>query len=316
VDRSGPPATIGPDEGCDFAQQPWPTYPTLWDIHGQYLREWVVPQKCDLSRTVAALFRTYRVWDPTRDARAFTRADGRDFVNMRRADGVCDGTVRRDLTMAAAAFGHAKREERIPTIPKFDMPAQSAPRVRFLTQDEYRKLMQVPKPYRRQLFWLIAFQTGTRSKAIEELRWSQVDLVNKVIDFRQKGINHKNKRRPVAPINDTLFPRLVAAKERHDRLYPLDPYVIGKGCTTYAGCKEDMRAIGIDEPGVARHVARHTFCSWRIQMGFSADWVGGLIADDPAMVRAVYGHLAPDHLRAASNMDLSVRRWTCRRPAP
>jgi site-specific recombinase XerD len=74
------------------------------------------------------------------------------------------------------------------------------------------------------------------------------------------------------------------------------------------GCKEDMRAIGIDEPGVARHVARHTFCSWRIQMGFSADWVGGLIADDPAMVRKVYGHLAPDHLRAASNMDLSVLR--------
>jgi hypothetical protein len=74
--------TIGP-EPADVGQQPWPTYPTLWDIHGQYLREWVVPQKCDLSRTVAALFRTYRVWDPTRDpARARLHASGRPFSEL------------------------------------------------------------------------------------------------------------------------------------------------------------------------------------------------------------------------------------------
>jgi integrase len=297
--------TIGP-EPADCAQAPWPTYPTYWDVSMQYCREWVIPQRCDLSRTVAAIFRTLRCWDPMRDARTFSRADGRDFVNMRRADGVADGTIRRDLVMAAAAFSHALKEERIPKKPRFDMPAQSAPRLRFLTPDEHRKLMQLPKLYRRQLFWVLAFETGCRSKAIEELRWTQVDLVNRQIDFRQKGRNHKNKRRPVAYINERLLSALTAAKRKHDEKYPLDPYVIGAGSTTYQGCKDDLKAIGIEEVGVARHVARHTFCSWRIQAGFSAEHIGALIADNPGMVRKVYGHLAPDHLRAASEMDLSV----------
>jgi integrase len=310
VDRSGPPATIGTDESCDFAQQPWPDYPTLWDIHGQYVREWVVPQKCDLSRTVAALFRTYRVWEPQRDARTFTRADGRDFVAMRRSDGVCDGvcdgTVRRDLTIAMAAFGHAKREERIPEVPKFAMPKGGEPRMRFLTPQEHGQLMRVVKPHRRMMFWLLAFETGVRSKAIEELRWSQVDLVNRVIDFRTPGKDHKNKRRPLAPINDRLYPRLVAAKQRHDEKCPLDPFVIGKGCTTYAGCKADLRAIGICERGVARHVARHTFCSWRVQAGWSYGIVGKLVGDTAAMIEKVYAHLSPEHLREASNFDVNA----------
>jgi integrase len=303
-----PVATIGTDESCDFFQQPWPNYPTLWDIQCQYIREWVVPEHCDLQRSVAALFRTHRVWDPYRDARSFTRADGRDFVAMRRSDGVCDGTVRRDLTIAMAAFGHAKREERITDVPKFSMPKGGAPRMRFLTPEEHRQLMRVVKPHRRMMFWLLAFETGVRSKAIEELRWSQVDLVNRVIDFRTPGKDHKNKRRPIAPINDRLYPRLVAAKQRHDERFPLDPFVIGKGCTTYAGCKADLRAIGINERGIARHVARHTFCSWRVQAGWSYGIVGKLVGDTAAMIEKVYAHLSPEHVREASNFDVNALR--------
>lgn len=301
------PATIGP-EPADIAQQPWPTEPTLWDIGCQYVNEWVVPQHCDLQRSTHCLFQAYRVWDPYRPASSFNRADGRDFVTMRRADGVSDATIRRELTINMAAFGHAAREERITKKPKFAKPQGGEPRMRFLTEDEERRLMLRPKPYRRQLFWLLAFGTGVRSAAIEGLRWSQVDLVNRVIDFRTPGTNHKNKRRPVAPINDKLLPRLIAAKERHDRDCQLDPYVIGKGCTTYAGCKEDMRAIGIDERGIARHVARHTFCSRRVQLGFSYAHIGKLVGDTSAMIEKVYGHMSPEHLLKASNMDVSLLR--------
>jgi site-specific recombinase XerD len=67
-----------------------------------------------------------------------------------------------------------------------------------------------------------------------------------------------------------------------------------------------MVAIGINEEGVARHVARHTFCSWRIQRGYSYAKVGALIADSALMVERVYGHLLPAHLLEASNMALAA----------
>jgi site-specific recombinase XerD len=90
-------------------------------------------------------------------------------------------------------------------------------------------------------------------------------------------------------------------------------YVIGVGergrpSCTYQGVKDALEAIGIKERGVARHVARHTFCSWRVQAGFSYAHIGALVGDTSAMVEKVYGHLSPKHLLAASNMDTRILR--------
>lgn len=292
----------------DIGQQPWPDYPTMWDVDRAYLTEHAIPQRCDVKRSATCLFSSYRSLDPMTDARTYNRAQARDYIAMRRADGVCDGTIRRELSIRQAALRHAVREERIAKAPIFPEIKGGPPRVRFLTTDEYRRLLQVPKPYRRQLFWLLAFETGARSAAIEELRWERVDMDNRVIDFRIPGRDHKNKRRAIAPINSRLYSRLAAALERRARLGSIDPFVIGAGGSTYNGCRADMETIGICERGIARHVARHTFCSWRMQAGFSAEIIGALIGDDPTMVRMVYGHLAPDHLRAVSEMDLSILR--------
>lgn len=298
--------TIGA-EPADVGQQPWPTEPTLWDIQQQYIREHVVPDRCDLARTVCCQFMSHRVWDVNRPAKSFNRADSRDFIQMRREDGVKDATIKRELTIIGAAFGHAAREERIPKRPKFIMPKGGEPRMRFLTVEEHRSLMLRPMPYWRRIFWLIAFETGVRSQAILELTWDRVDLVNRQIDFRIPGRNHKNKRRPIAPINSRLYPRLVAAKARHDASTAKDLRVVGVSAC-WAGCKADMVAIGINERGICRHVARHTFCSWRVQAGFSYAHIGKLVGDTSAMVERVYGHLSPKHLIAASELDVSALR--------
>jgi hypothetical protein len=44
------------------------------------------------------------------------------------------------------------------------MPAAAQPRPRWLTREEHRKLMLLPKPGARQLFWLLAFGTGARTR--------------------------------------------------------------------------------------------------------------------------------------------------------
>jgi integrase len=188
------------------------------------------------------------------------------------------------------------------------MPPQSQPRIRWLTPEEVRRLMLAPKPRRIHWFFIVAFQTGVRSEAIEEATWDRVDFKARVIDFRVPGVIYRNKRRPIAPINDELLPRLQHMYERRT-----DNYVIGLGrygarSCTYQGCKDALMSIGIDEPGVARHVARHTFCSWRVQAGFSYAHIGALVGDTSEMVEKVYGHMSPHHLLAASNMDTSILR--------
>jgi hypothetical protein len=125
--------------------------------------------------------------------------------------------------------------------------------------------MLLPKPRRQHLFWLIAFATGARSEAIIEATWDRVDWNRRTIDFRVPGAVYRNKRRVVAPISDALYPRLEAAYARRT-----DDYVIGLGergkpSCTWRGCKENLKAIGIDERGVCRHVARHTVASWLLQ---------------------------------------------------
>lgn len=297
--------------GRDFTQVSWDDGRVAFeDVARSYVVEHVIPAKCDLKRSAYCLGLAMSVWGPRHDARKLTRADGRLYAQVREKDGVKSATIRREMAIIGAALRHAVKEERLVKAPKFAMPAQSSPRIRWLTPEEWARLRCTPKPARIQRFLLIAFGTGVRSRAIEELQWSRVDFANRTMDFRVPGVVYKNKRRPIAPINDELLPRLQAM---YDRRNPADPYVIGLGprgkpSCTYAGVKEALAAIGIREAGVARHVARHSFCSWRVQKGFSYAHIGALVGDTAGMIERVYGHLSPHHLMAASNLDTSILR--------
>jgi integrase len=207
--------------------------------------------------------------------------------------------------MGLAALNHAKKEERIAKVPKFQVPAAAQPRLRWLTREEHRKLMLLPKPGARQLFWLLAFNTGARTRAMLELEWDRVNLRERTIDYRIPNRNHKNKRRAVVPINDALLPRLESAYARRTSPFvvqgpdPTKPYSSG---VLYHQCKADLAAIGIKERGVARHVARHSVASWILQAGGDCYDVAKLLGDTVAMVEKVYGHVEPKHLMGAANL--------------
>lgn len=281
---------------------------TLEMTFRDYCREWAKPEGVCLNRVGIAARDWMTALDPQMDAGKLTRADGRAVVAYMLERGIKPSSARRNMAIGVAALNHAKREERIETVPEFSLPKSGSPRMRWLTPEEVQRLMQVPKHPRTQRFFILAFGTGCRSEAIEQLTWDRVDFKSRTIDFRLPGVNHKNKKRPIAPINDALFPRLLSMYERRK-----DNYVIGLGdrgavSCTYIPCKRALAAIGIVEEGIARHVARHTFCSWRVQAGFSYAHIGALVGDTSKMIEETYGHLSPHHLMAASNMDTSILR--------
>lgn len=304
--------SIAPEEeGCtEVVCVPWPNAFTVWaaaqpqcllDALRHYYHEWVIPNSRSPNRSLYVFKHLLRHNDPTKLIDGIGRQDGRAYVAARTEDGVKPATIRREMCLWLAALNHAVREERSKCKFGFQMPPMSEPRIRYLTREEYARLMRTPMPPRIYRFFLIAFGTGARSRAIEELTWDRVDLQRRVIDFRLPGVNHKNKRRVVAPISDALFPRLEAMHTRRKDEYVIGLSERGRCVTTYHDAKKVLRTMGINEAGVARHVARHTFASWLLQEGVSIYEVAKLMGDTVGMVEKVYGHMQAHHLLGAVN---------------
>jgi integrase len=60
--------------------------------------------------------------------------------------------------------------------------------------------------------------------------------------------------------------------------------------------KTARRGAGLG-PDVTPHTLRHTFASWAVQDGHPFSLVAEALGMTEAMVRRVYGHLAPEHTR-------------------
>lgn len=309
VDQFGEPTTWD-EPSCELVPAAWPTHYTLERAFRDYAREHAKPRGVCLNRVGIAARDWLVALGPQMDISTegkLRREHGRMVVEHILSRGVKPASARRNMAIGIAALNHARKEERIKTVPKFQMPDQSSPRIRWLTREEHKALMRAPKPPRIYRFWLLAFATGARSRAIEELVWERVNFRERTIDYRVPGVTYRNKRRAVVPISDSLLPRLESAYARRK-----DDYVIGLGergaCScTYLACKADLAQIGITEEGVARHVARHTVASWMLQgdpeRGIppaSIYDVAQLLGDKVSMVEAVYGHIAPKHLLRAT----------------
>lgn len=284
--------------------------PTVEAAIEHYIQEHVIPSGGEERRARYTAAKGLRIFGAQTPIDEITRGRSRQYAEIRIAEGVKPATVRRELSMHQAAFNHARKEERTKTEFSFFMPPASAPRLEWLTHEQYRKIMLVPKSRREQLFLLLAFGTGARARAIEDATWDRVDLVARTIDYRVPGKVYKNKRRVVAPISDALLPRLIAAKAYHDERTPDCPYVIGVGergkkSTTYHGIADVYRRAGI-KVRAPRHIARHTFASWLLQNGVSIYEVAQLIGDTVAMVEKTYGHMQPKHLMKSIN-KLEIR---------
>src|SRR5258706_11277187 len=185
-----------------------PRATTLHMVMWSYLHEHCIQNTTNARRATQAAGEWCQALGYNFDASKITRGDGRKVIEALQDRGLKPGSVKRIMGVGIAALHHAKREGRITEIPKFPKISGGQPRVRWLSRDEHRRLMQAPMARRLKDFLIIAFATGARSEAIEQLTPRRVDFVARTIDFRLEGVDHKNKRRAVVPISDALLPRL------------------------------------------------------------------------------------------------------------
>lgn len=255
------------------------------------------------------------VVSPKQEAVKITTGQVEDYIDYRVAMGVCILTPRRELIFVKAAAANAFRRNRIALLPYFELPDGEQKVRRPLTETEFRLVMSKPMSKRLRRFYWIAYYTGHRSKAIEELQWPRLDLVGRTIDFNVPGRLINNKRRAKDfPIPDDFMPRLRAWREQATGG---DDYVIGRGAvrtnetaTTYHEAAYVVRELcGIKDPTlVPRHCMRSMFATELIDLMIrktgqaDMETVGRLMADKPDTVRSSYMQHKEATLREASNL--------------
>src|SRR5215469_1618570 len=128
------------------------------------------------------------------------------------------GTVRRELGVLRAAINYAFKNGRITRPVAVELPDRPEPRDRWLTRNEAARLLRAACTAQARLylplFILIAIYTGRRKEAVLSLRWPQIDLARRTINFDLAGRKRTNKRRGIVPIPPRLLPHIERAKRR------------------------------------------------------------------------------------------------------
>jgi integrase len=149
------------------------------------------------------------------------------------------------------------------------------------------------------LFILLGLYTGRRKEAILSLRWSQVDLKAKVINFEIEGRTRTKKRRGMVPIPDRLLPHLIRARRRGSDLGPV-LHICGRPIQNIKkGFAAACGRAGIK--GATPHTLRHTAASWLMMNGTPILETAKYLSMTERMVAETYGHHSPDWLRGAAN---------------
>lgn len=217
---------------------------------------------------------------------------------------VATGTLRREFNVLRAALRRAWKDGYLIKPPSIEAPAEGAPRDRYLTKDEARRLIAACVTPHVRMFTALAFFTGARKGSVLSLKWDQVNFQTGMIDFHEPGRRLTNKRRSIVPINATLLPELQAAY----LLRQTDYVVEYNGGPVPTGLRWSFRRLcqraGLSWTPTPHHI-KHSVASWfamdRVPIDQAADW----LATDPRTLRRVYRKFDPAYLRSvAGALDL------------
>jgi len=240
-----------------------------------------------------------------------TRQLGRDYIEKRKKDTIriqdnqkikdikspSNATIAREIAFLNAALNHIKKEGWVGEIPTFVLPPSTPPREKVMTPVEVKRLLAHVDAPHLKTFVLLALHTLARKSAILQLKWSQVDMKNRLIDFNTIGRIRTTKRRAVVPINNILYIALEEALEMAQSDYVIEyhskPVIDIKGAFNNAAKK-----AGISD--VTPHTIRHTGATLMALNGVPLYLIAGIMEDSIDTVTKHYAKYQPEYLKEAS----------------
>lgn len=210
-------------------------------------------------------------------------------------------TLNRYRAAISAALSWGKRKRLYPKgwvnpVNEVEQHPENNARVRFLTEDEYSRLLAVARvsawPKLRALI-MLAVTTGARRGALEGLKWSDVDLDNR----RAFVERTKNGESFVLVLLPEVVDELRKIKGKG-----ADEHLVFCGRKTnspaafYSSWKTALKAARIN--GACFHTLRHTHASWLAQRGAQLLEIADSMGHKSLTMTRRYAHLCIDN-RAA-----------------
>jgi integrase len=247
-----------------------------------------------------------------------TRKDGKNYVEQRSKGMIgnnraASGTIKRELQTFRATLNFMRdkvepKELRIKQeiIPYVDMPPDSPPRDRVLSQDELDRILTWKFNRVDRFVWLATYTAG-RKTVLLNMKKSQVDLETKTIKLNPDGWAKTIKRNPTIPIDPKLYDYLIECFRidetpkdvfyRNEKLgTETSEYVLGDFPKNIDG---DLNRLLMQNQihNVSAHTFRHTWATHKVSKGIPIDKVAKFMGDTEKTVRENYEHLSPDYLR-------------------
>jgi integrase len=202
--------------------------------------------------------------------------------------------VNRPLTILRHLLRLAHEEwGALDAVPKIRLEKEPQGRLRWLTQEEARKLLGACKKSRNAaLADLVEFAlfTGLRKSEALGLTWNRVDRARGVIRLELT----KSGRRREVPLSSNADAVLARRWTGGAKSYVFGSHKWNSFRTAW---ETAVAASGVDD--LRFHDLRHTFASWLVQRGRTLKEVQEALGHQTITMTMRYSHLAPDHLRAA-----------------
>jgi len=210
-------------------------------------------------------------------------------------------------------------------------PRQDNRRMRFLTSEEARRLLDALKARSTDMHdeALISLFCGLRAGEIYALTWGDIDFESGIIhirDTKSKKDRHAFISQEVKTMLDSRYngqtkPMYVfPASDGKQRRWVSDTFArtvdaLGLNDTGEFTANADGEQIPVKiedaRQRVVFHSLRHTFASWLVQRGTPLYTVAELMGHTTLEMTKRYSHLAPDSLRkAAISLEGSLERKT------
>jgi integrase len=232
----------------------------------------------------------------------------RAYVAARRAGEVGGGdrrknragtnsTIRRELGVLAAAANHAVKWKRMTRaeLPVIENPKVETQETAWFTTEELELLLMLAEGHLLR-FIRLAYYTGARRRAVQDLTASQVDWNAGVIYLHEEGTVVTNKRKARVPLFKSIEDdiRWLIANGDGDSLFG--------GRDFYRPFRSLCESAGLADKSHP-HILRHTRATHLLQKGKAPYDVAALLGDTVTTVLRTYGHHSPAHLKLAIGDD-------------
>lgn len=225
---------------------------------------------------------------------------------------VAESTARHDLVNLSAALSYYHREYTLDALPIVTLPEKAKPRERWLDRSEIARLLWAAWRNKRHRhvarFILIGYYTGTRSKAIMQMRWlastagGWFDLEAGLLYRKGLSTRETKKRQTPAKIHHRLLPHLRRWRAM-DEARGLTHVVTynNKPVIKLRRSWDAVRAVaGLANDDVVQHTFRHSAATWLMQAGVPIYEAAGYLGMTVETLQRVYGHQTPDFQSAAA----------------